>query len=102
MRGGGSKKGFIYKNNILNYENIEKEGLPKMQKTIEVVYENGVLKPLEPVELKEGEKMEIRQEEKKSPLEESFGIMAGEEGGIKYVNKIRDEAEKRLMEKGID
>ena len=59
-----------------------------MQKTIEVVYENGVLKPLEPVE--------------KSPLEESFGIWTGEKGGIEYVNKIRDEAEKRLMEKGID
>ncbi len=97
-----SKKGFIYKNNIITYENIEKEVLPKMQKTIEVVYENGVLKPLEPVELEEGEKMEIRMEEKKSPLEESFGIWAGEKAGIEYVNKIRDEAEKRLMEKGID
>jgi predicted DNA-binding antitoxin AbrB/MazE fold protein len=87
-------------NNIFNYENIEKEVLPKMQRTIEVVYEKGVFKPLEKVELKEGEKMEIRLEEKKSPLEESFGIWAGEEGGIEYVNKIRDEAEKRLMEKG--
>ena len=73
-----------------------------MQKTIEVVYENGVLKPLEPLELKEGEKIKIRMEEKKSPLEESFGIWAGEKGGIEYVNGIRDEAEKRLMEKGID
>jgi len=27
-----------------------------MQKTIEVVYEKGVLKPLEPVELEEGER----------------------------------------------
>ena len=27
-----------------------------MQKTIEVVYEKGVFKPLEPVDLKEGEK----------------------------------------------
>jgi predicted DNA-binding antitoxin AbrB/MazE fold protein len=30
-----------------------------MQKTIEVVYEKGVFKPLEPVELKEGEQLEI-------------------------------------------
>ena len=30
-----------------------------MQKTIEVVYEKGVLKPLEPVELEEGERIEI-------------------------------------------
>jgi predicted DNA-binding antitoxin AbrB/MazE fold protein len=104
MRGGVSKKGFIYKNNILNlnYENKEKEVLPQMQRTIAVIYEKGVFKPLEKVELKEGEKMEIRLEEKKSPLEESFGIWAEEKGGIEYVNEIRDEAEKRLMEKGID
>jgi predicted DNA-binding antitoxin AbrB/MazE fold protein len=30
-----------------------------MQKTIEVVYENGVFKPLEPVEIKEGTKIQI-------------------------------------------
>jgi len=30
-----------------------------MQKTIEVVYEKGVFKPLEPVELEEGERIEI-------------------------------------------
>jgi predicted DNA-binding antitoxin AbrB/MazE fold protein len=64
MRGGGSKKGFIYKNNIFNHENIEKEMLPKMQRTIEVVYEKGVFKPLEKVELREGKKvkMEIKEE----------------------------------------
>ena len=30
-----------------------------MQKTIEVVYEKGVFKPLEPVELEEGEKIKV-------------------------------------------
>ena len=30
-----------------------------MQKTIEVVYEGGVFKPLEPVEIKEGTKIQI-------------------------------------------
>ena len=30
-----------------------------MQKTIEVVYEKGVFKPLEPVEIKEGTKIQI-------------------------------------------
>ena len=30
-----------------------------MRKTIEVVYEGGVFKPLEPVELEEGEKTKI-------------------------------------------
>jgi predicted DNA-binding antitoxin AbrB/MazE fold protein len=31
-----------------------------MQKTIEVVYENGVFKPLEPVEMREGTKIPIK------------------------------------------
>jgi len=31
-----------------------------MRKTIEVVYEQGVLKPLEPVELEEGKKQKLR------------------------------------------
>jgi predicted DNA-binding antitoxin AbrB/MazE fold protein len=31
-----------------------------MQKTIEVVYEKGVFKPLEPVELEEGEEIKIK------------------------------------------
>jgi len=37
-----------------------------MQKTIEVVYEDGVFKPLEPVKLEEGEKarIEIKREKK--------------------------------------
>ena len=36
-----------------------------MQKTIEVVYEKGMFKPLEPVELEEGEHTKIRMDEKK-------------------------------------
>ena len=36
-----------------------------MQKTIEVVYEKGVLKPLKSVELVEGEHVKIKLEEKK-------------------------------------
>ena len=36
-----------------------------MQKTIEVVYEKGVLRPLESVELLEGEHVKIKLEEKK-------------------------------------
>jgi len=36
---------------------IERKG--EMQKTVEVVYEKGVFKPLEPVELQEGEQLEI-------------------------------------------
>ena len=39
-----------------------------MQKTIEVVFEKGVFKPLEPVDLKEGEKMDIRIEDEKGVI----------------------------------
>jgi len=46
-----------------------------MQKTIEVVYEKGVFKPLEPVELKEGERMKIKIEERKGILEKYAGFI---------------------------
>jgi len=36
-----------------------------MPKVIEVIYENGVFKPLEKVELKEGEKMRIKIENRR-------------------------------------
>jgi AbrB family looped-hinge helix DNA binding protein len=39
---------------------------------------------------------------KKRPLEDSFGIWAGKKSGVDYVNEIRDEAEQRLKEKGIE
>ena len=39
---------------------------------------------------------------KKGPLEDSFGIWAGEKRGVDYVNEIRDEAEQRLKDKGIE
>ena len=39
-----------------------------MQKIIEVVFEKGVFKPLEPVDLKEGEKMDIRIEDEKTVI----------------------------------
>ena len=87
MRGYGSKKGFIYKNNILNHENIEKGVLPKMQKTIEVVYEKGVFKPLEPVELEEGEKIKV--DIKKLP-EKLFGIFRGKDL-LKLLEETEDE-----------
>lgn len=39
-----------------------------MQKTIEVVFEKGVFKPLKPVDLKEGEKMDICIEDEKGVI----------------------------------
>ena len=46
-----------------------------MQKTIEVVYEKGVFKPLEPVELKEGERMKVKIEERRGILERYAGFI---------------------------
>ena len=47
-----------------------------MQKTIEVVYEKGVFKPLEKVELEEGEKIKV---DIKKFLEKLFGIFRGKD-----------------------
>jgi predicted DNA-binding antitoxin AbrB/MazE fold protein len=58
-----------------------------MQRTIEVVYENGVLKPLEPVELKEGEKIKV--DIKKLP-EKLFGIFRGKDL-LKLLEETEDE-----------
>ena len=58
-----------------------------MQKTIEVVYENGVFKPLEKVELKEGEKIKV--EIKKLP-ENLFGIFRGKDL-LKLLEETEDE-----------
>jgi len=56
-----------------------------MQKTIEVVYEKGMFKPLEPVEMEEGERM--AHEIKKIP-EKLFGIFRG-----KDLSKLLEETE---------
>ena len=46
-----------------------------MQKTIEVVYEKGVFKPLEKVELIEGERMKVKIEERRGVLERYAGFI---------------------------
>jgi predicted DNA-binding antitoxin AbrB/MazE fold protein len=56
-----------------------------MQKTIEVVYEKGMFKPLEPVELEEGERMAL---EIKELPEKLFGIFRG-----KDLSKLLEETE---------
>ena len=58
-----------------------------MQKTIEVVYEKGVFKPLEKVELEEGERMRIEVRDFKRKLDAVFGI--SKEG--LNVEKMREE-----------
>ena len=59
----------------------------KMQKTIEVVYEKGVFKPLEKVELGEGERIKV--EIKKLP-ENLFGIFRGKDL-MKLLEETEDE-----------
>ena len=46
-----------------------------MQKTIEVVYEKGVFKPLERVDLEEGERMRVKIEGKRGILEKYAGFI---------------------------
>jgi predicted DNA-binding antitoxin AbrB/MazE fold protein len=43
--------------------------------TIEATYENGVLKPSQPLPLKEHEKVRISVHSDRSPLLEAYGIM---------------------------
>jgi len=45
-----------------------------MQKTTEVVYEEGVFRPLEKVDLKEGERMKREEKDFKRTMEAVFGI----------------------------
>lgn len=48
-----------------------------MPKSIEVVYEGGVLRPLSPLKLKEHEKVRITLEEAKSAVRASSGMFSG-------------------------
>ncbi|HEX7380491.1 MAG TPA: antitoxin family protein [Pirellulales bacterium] len=43
--------------------------------TIEATYEGGVLKPVEPLSLKEHEKVRVSVHSERSPLLEAYGIM---------------------------
>ncbi len=46
-----------------------------MTVTIEAIYENGVLKPLQPLPWKEGERVQLVVREPSSPLLQAYGIM---------------------------
>ncbi|MCD6488286.1 MAG: antitoxin family protein [Desulfurococcales archaeon] len=61
-----------------------------MSKIIRVRYERGVLKPLEPVELKEGEEVRIRIEKRlKEKLKDLIGVLgeSSEEELEKYLEE---------------
>ena len=62
-----------------------------MQKTIEVVYEKGVFKPLEPVEMEEGEKMKIRMEEEKRREIDFEPIKLKNKISIEKIEELRSE-----------
>jgi len=61
-----------------------------MTKTIEVVYEDGVFKPLEPVEMKEGEKLKIEIKSLSSIVDTSFGLLKGKDT-LKALRELEDE-----------
>ncbi len=46
-----------------------------MMLTVEAIYENGVLKPAQPLPLKEHEKVQVTIEGKTSPIMQAAGIM---------------------------
>ncbi|MCK4476562.1 MAG: antitoxin family protein [Methanophagales archaeon] len=63
----------------------------KMQKAIEVVYEKGVFKPLEPVEMEEGEHVKIKMEEKKRREIDFEPIKLKNKISIKKIEELRSE-----------
>ncbi len=60
-----------------------------MPKIIEAVYENGVFKPLQKVDLKEGERVKLKVEEM-SVVDCVFGILKGKDT-LKALRELEDE-----------
>lgn len=48
-----------------------------METTIEAVFENGILRPLTPLKLKDHQKVRLIVEQQGSPVQESSGIFTG-------------------------
>lgn len=55
--------------------------------TIEATYENGMLKPSQPLPLKEHERVKVTLETERSPLIEAYGIM-GWKGDAETVERL--------------
>jgi len=60
-----------------------------MAKIIEAIYENGVFKPLEKVDLREGERVRLKVEEI-SVVDRVFGILSGKDT-LKALRELEDE-----------
>jgi predicted DNA-binding antitoxin AbrB/MazE fold protein len=63
-----------------------------MALTIEAVYENGVLKPTQPLPLKEREQVRVTVEQVESPAPRAYGIV-GWKGTHEELKQILAEAE---------
>ncbi len=59
-----------------------------MPKIIEAIYENGVFKPLQKVDLKEGERVKLVVEKRELTFDP---IDLGEEITVREIKKLRDE-----------
>ena len=68
-----------------------------MSLTVEAVYENGVLKPAQPLPLKEHEQVRITVEQGDSPLLRAYGIM-GWTGDAETIERIALDPEFLLEE----
>lgn len=64
--------------NFIPEETFGKKREYIMHKIIEAIYENGVLKPLTALDIKEHEKVEVIIREKASPAKMSQGIVKGD------------------------
>jgi predicted DNA-binding antitoxin AbrB/MazE fold protein len=60
--------------------------------TVEAVYENGVLKPAQPLALKEGEKVSVTIRTGETPLLRAYGIM-GWEGSAEDAERFARDAD---------
>ena len=65
--------------------------------TVEVVYENGVLKPLQPLPLAEHAKVSVTVEEKTSWTDKTYGMVPWT-GTAEELDKLLEEAEYDLLE----
>jgi predicted DNA-binding antitoxin AbrB/MazE fold protein len=69
------------------------QGAEAMSLTVEAVYENGVLKPKEPLPFKEHEEVQITVQSCNSKLADSYGII-GWKGTHEELEQLLAEAEK--------
>jgi predicted DNA-binding antitoxin AbrB/MazE fold protein len=68
-----------------------------MPLTVEAVYENGVLKPAQPLPLKEHEKVQVTIQPKTSWVDETYGII-GWKGDVETLRRIAEDPEFSILE----